>query len=112
MQLLEKFIEEHSYLNLNSCQIISSIITETHPAVMQEWKWNTLCFSINKKVFAYFGVKNKHLKLGLWGKNDISSPIIKRDLKLIGYYLIKDLDDTLLADIAISCEEVIQARMR
>ena len=111
MQLLQKFMDEHPNLNYNTCELINSIVKSSHPAIYHEWKWRTLCFSINKKVFAYFSVKKGMLHLGLWGKKNISSSIIKRDLKIIGYYLIQDLTDELLADIAISCEEVIEGRL-
>lgn len=112
MHLLERFIDEHPHLNQQSCEVIAKVIKETNAAIAMEWKWNTLCFSINSKVFAYFGIEKKKLKLGFWGKDDISSPLIYRDLKLIGYYLVEDLNEELLKDIAFTSEEVIRARLK
>lgn len=110
MLLSLKFLEESPDLNPELVNAVASIIQNAHPAVQQEWKWNTLCFSINGKVFAYLSKQKKKLKVGLWGKNHVSSPYLFRDLKLIGYYLLDELNEDLLNDLMISCQEAIQYR--
>ena len=83
-----------------------------NPAIVRQWKWGTLVYAINQKVFAYFGSKDTYIKLGLWNKHIISSTIIYRDLKLMGYYLINHLDDELVADVVISIEECMAYRLK
>lgn len=110
--MIERFIEKYPQIDSTTAEVLDTIIMDLHPAIERQWKWGTLCYAINHKVFAYYGLKGKAIKLGLWNKNVISSTIIHRDLKLMGYYLIENLNDELLADLTISLEECMAYRLK
>ena len=112
MMYLRQFIEGKSENIALNAQIIYDFLTDNFPLLQADWKWNTLVFNYNHKVALYFGVKQELLKIGFWDKKVISSPIIKRELKLTGYYLIRDITEELLADILISVDETIKARRK
>ncbi len=80
---------------------------EVHPAIEAAWKWNTLTFVINAKVVGYFSIKQGKFQVGFWQKEVLSSQLIHRDLKMIGYYLLDSLSEEVLADVSISAQETV-----
>ena len=105
--LIDQFVEDKPEKVVEIAFVLQSLLLATHPGITEAWKWNTLCFMLGKKVIAYFSIKKGKFQIGFWRKELLSSSIVKRDLKMIGYYLIEELSDELLADIAISAEEIV-----
>jgi len=103
--LIERFLEGKPSAMAEIAYVVESIMLQTHPAIQQVWKWNTLCFQLGTKHIAYFSVKKGKFQVGFWNKKILSSSLIHQDLKFVGYYLVEELSDELLADIAISAEE-------
>lgn len=108
--LIERFLEDKSEEIASMAYAVQAVILDTHPAITEAWKWNTLCFMYGKKVVAYFSLKQKKFNVGFWNKSYLSSSLVQKELKQIAYYLVEELTEELLADIAISAEETVQAQ--
>lgn len=105
--IVEQFLDQKSEEIKGLCYPVYDLILSVHPCVSAAWKWNTLVFIFGKKILTYFSIKKGHFHIGFWHKEALTIPIIYRDLKKVGYYLVSEITEELMADIFISVNETI-----